>query len=213
MTPVNILIVEDLVLTRIGLRTALNNSSLNCSILAEVGTVKEAKNILKQHNDIHLVLLDLMLPDGNGIEIVRYLKLRRPDIKILVISADNNRDTILNLVKLGIAGFISKFEDLPTIEVAIYSVCNNIEYFGKDISEIIHAVSVSKTTQEDLFTKRELEIMHLCAKGYNVKRIADELNISPRTVDAHKNNIFKKMGFNSTGELVHYMLENGIIRG
>lgn len=204
-------IVEDLVLTRIGIKTALKNSSLNCEIVTEVGSVKEAKSALKQ-KDIDVVLLDLILPDGNGIEIARFLKKRHPETKILVISAETKREHILELVRLGINGFISKFEDLPIIETAIYSVCNGIEYFGKDICEVIHAVSMSKAPKDSLFTAREMEIMHQCAKGYTVKKIAELLCISPRTVDAHKNNIFKKMGFNNTGELVNYMYEQGIIR-
>ena len=205
-------IVEDLILTRIGIKTALKNNSLDCEVVAEVGSVKEAKSVLKQQHDIDVVLLDLILPDGNGIEIARFLKKRYPDIKILVISADTERETRLALIKLGVNGFISKFEDLPIIETAIYSVCNGIDYFGKDICEVIHAVSMSKAPKDNLFTARELEIMQLCAKGYTVKKIADLLCISPRTVDAHKNNIFKKMGFKNTGELVNYMYEQGIIR-
>lgn len=205
-------IVEDLVLTRIGIKTALKKSSLDCEVIAEVGSVKEAKTVLKQQHDIDVVLLDLILPDGNGIEIARFIKKRYPEIKILVISADTERENILALIKLGINGFISKFEDLPVIETAIYSVCNGIDYFGKDICEVIHAVSMSKAPKDNMFTARELEIMQLCAKGHTVKKIADLLCISPRTVDAHKNNIFRKMGFKNTGELVNYMYEQGIIR-
>jgi DNA-binding NarL/FixJ family response regulator len=205
-------IVEDLVLTRIGIKTALKKNSLDCEVVAEVGSVKEAKTVLKQQHDIDVVLLDLILPDGNGIEIARFIKKRYPEIKILVISADTERENILALIKLGINGFISKFEDLPIIETAIYSVCNGIDYFGKDICEVIHAVSMSKAPKDNMFTARELEIMQLCAKGHTVKKIADLLCISPRTVDAHKNNIFRKMGFKNTGELVNYMYEQGIIR-
>lgn len=212
MSCLNIMIIEDLVLTRMGIRTALNNSGLDCKIVAEASTIAEAKDILKNQPDIHLVLLDLMLPDGNGSEIVRHIKDNNISCKILIISADTNKQNILNLIDLGIDGFISKFTDTDTLEAAITSVSNGIEFFGKDISEIIHAVSMSKAPQNDIFTAREMEIMRLCAKGYPVKRIADELSISSRTVETHKNNIFKKLGFSSTGELMNYAFENGIIK-
>jgi len=65
-------IVEDLALTRIGIKTALKKNSLDCEVVAEVGSVKEAKTVLKQQHDIDVVLLDLILPDGNGIEIARF---------------------------------------------------------------------------------------------------------------------------------------------
>ena len=209
---IHILIVEDLTLTRMGIRTALNNSQLNCQIVAEAGTLREAKQQLAQNPDIQLVLLDLLLPDGNGAELVPLIKAGIPDCKILVISAETEKSNIIRLIDQGIQGFISKFSDEHTLEAAIHSVCDGIEFFGQDITEIIHAVSISKDPDLGNFTSRELEIMRLCAKGHNVKRIAEELCISTRTVETHKNNIFKKLGFNSTVELVNYVFENGIVR-
>ena len=209
---INIMIVEDLTLTRMGIRTALRNSQLDCKIVAETGSMSEALEMLKQHNDIHLLLLDLMLPDGNGAEIVQFLKAQDSPCHILVISAETNQDVIIQLVEMGIDGFVSKFTDEQTLETAIHSVCDGIEFFGQDITEIIHAVSVSKAPDNEVFTSRELDIIRLCAKGYNVKRIAEELFISKRTVETHKNNIFKKLGFNSTSELINYVFENGIVR-
>lgn len=207
----NILLVEDHILTRMGTIMALNNSNSNCKVIAEAGSVKEAKDALKDRQDIDLVLLDLRLPDGNGSEVVQLIRARNMDTKVLVISADTDRSNIHQLMELGISGFISKFADIPTLVSAIDSVCNGIEYFGKDISEIIHAVTTAKSPNENEFTARELEIMHLCAKGHAVKQIASELNISTRTVENHKNNIFKKLGFNSTSELINYAFEHGIM--
>ena len=173
--------------------------------------MQEAKQQIKRQPDIDVVLLDLMLPDGNGADVVQLLRNRGDDTPVLVISADNNKETILRLVELGINGFISKYADIPTLVNAILSVHNGLEYFGKDISEIIHAVSTAKAPAEELFTDRELDIVRLCAKGKSVKQIAATLNISARTVETHKNNIFKKLGFNSTGELISWVFEHGIV--
>jgi DNA-binding NarL/FixJ family response regulator len=211
MDKINILLVEDQVLTRMGMTMALNRNS-ECRIVAEAGSVQEAKQQLKQIQALDLVLLDLMLPDGNGIEVVRFLKQRGSEIKVLVISADNNQETILQLVELGIDGFISKYADISTLTTAIHSVCNGIEYFGKDIAEIIQAVSTAKGPAEEVFTGRELDIVLLCAKGMSVKQIAETLSISTRTVETHKNNIFKKLGFNSTSELIRWVFDHGVVR-
>ena len=212
MSTIKILIVEDHVLTRMGTKAALNSSSKNCQIVAEAGSVKEAKDYLKSLPNIDLILLDLILPDGNGIEVVQFLRSRNMNNKVLIISADTDKNNILQLIQLGINGFISKFADISTLEYAIESIFNGNDYFGKDISEIIHAVTIAKSPEEDLFTGRELEIIRLCAQGLSVKMIADELNISTRTVENHKNNIFKKMGFNSTGELIYFAFEKGIVQ-
>ena len=211
MDEIKILLIEDQILTRMGITMALNGQD-GCRIVAEASTVQEAKLQLKQNTEIDVVLLDLMLPDGNGAEVVQFLRNRGSDIPVLVISADNNKETILQLVEAGISGFISKYADIPTLQAAILSVHNGIEYFGNDISAIIHAVSTAKVPQEDIFTERETDIIRLCAKGMSVKQIAEKLNISTRTVEAHKNNIFKKLGFNSTGELISWVFEHGIVQ-
>lgn len=211
MDKINILLVEDQILTRMGMTMALNRNS-KCRIVAEASSVHEAKQQLKQNQNFDLILLDLMLPDGNGIEVVRFLKQRGSDIKVLVISADNNQETILQLVELGINGFISKYADIPTLATAIHSVYNGIEYFGKDIAEIIQAVSTAKGPAEEVFTGRELDIVRLCAKGLSVKQISEDLCISTRTVETHKNNIFKKLGFNSTSELIRWVFDHGVVR-
>ena len=210
MNDIKILLIEDQLLTRMGITMALNGQG-GCRIVAEAATVQEAKQQIKRQPDIDVVLLDLMLPDGNGADVVQLLRNRGDDTPVLVISADNNKETILRLVELGINGFISKYADIPTLVNAILSVHNGLEYFGKDISEIIHAVSTAKAPAEELFTDRELDIVRLCAKGKSVKQIAATLNISARTVETHKNNIFKKLGFNSTGELISWVFEHGIV--
>ena len=211
MSWINVLLVEDQILTRMGISLALNNSSSHCRIVAEAGSVSEAKELLKQLENVDLVLLDLMLPDGNGIEIVQFLRSRGADTKVLVISADTTRENLLQLIDLGIGGFISKFADISTLDAAITSVYSGIEYYGKDIAEILHAVTTAKAQALDAFTSRELDIMRYCAKGMSVKQISEELNISTRTVENHKNNIFKKLGFNSTAELINYVFEHGIV--
>ena len=211
MSCINVLLVEDQTLTRMGISLALNSGSSNCRIVAEAGSVHEAKELLKQMEKVDIVLLDLMLPDGNGTEIVQFLRSRGADTKVLVISADTTRENILQLIDLGIGGFISKFADISTLEAAITSVYSGIEYYGKDITEILHAVSTAKAQALDIFTSRELDIMRYCAKGLSVKQISEELNISTRTVENHKNNIFKKLGFNSTAELINYVFEHGIV--
>lgn len=211
MSCINVLLVEDQTLTRMGISLALNSGSSNCRIVAEAGSVHEAKELLKQLEKVDIVLLDLMLPDGNGTEIVQFLRSRGADTKVLVISADTTRENILQLIDLGIGGFISKFADISTLEAAITSVYSGIEYYGKDITEILHAVSTAKAQALDIFTSRELDIMRYCAKGLSVKQISEELNISTRTVENHKNNIFKKLGFNSTAELINYVFEHRIV--
>lgn len=213
MSTTNILLVEDNILIRMGTLMAINSSGEDYKVVAEAGSVSEAKEKIKMHQNINFVLLDLMLPDGYGLEVVNFIKESHPDIKILVLSSDNNKNNILQLLEAGIDGFISKFVDVPTLISAIESVSNGLEYYGKDISEIISTLATAKSSPKSPFTSREEEIIHLCAKGLIAKQIAEELHISSRTVENHKNNIFKKLGFSTTNELIRFAYEHGIIKG
>lgn len=209
---IKILLVEDQVLMRMGLRMALSYEGTDCQIVAEAGSVKEAIEKLEQNLSVDVVLLDVLLPDGLGIDVMQYIRNSGKDVKVLVVSSDTTQEHIMQLIEMGVDGFISKGSEVPVLMDAIRSVMLGHEYFGQDIQSIIQNVMSSKMLDEKIFTNRELEIVQLCVKGYSVKMIAEELNVSTRTVESHKNNIFKKLGFNSTGEMVSYVLKNGIVK-
>lgn len=208
----NILLVEDHQLTRIGVKMVLNGAQGDFHVVAEADTVQKAKDIITSTLPLDIILLDIVLPDGMGMEVSQFAKLRRPETKILVISMETDSEIVKKMLNAGADGFISKYSDPTTLVKAICSVTEGISYWGRDIAQIINAVKVSKKCEDKIFTGRELDIVRLCAQGYSVKQISTELNISIRTVETHKNNIFKKMGFGSTIELVHYAFENGIVK-
>lgn len=208
----NILLVEDHQLTRIGVKMVLSGAQGDFHVVAEADTVQKAKDIVSSTLPLDIILLDIVLPDGMGTGVAQFAKLRRPETKILVISMETDSEIVQKMLKAGADGFISKYSDPETLVEAISSVVEGISYLGRDIAQIINAVKVSKKCEDKIFTGRELDIVRLCAQGYSVKQISTELNISIRTVETHKNNIFKKMGFSSTVELVHYAFENGIVK-
>jgi len=211
---IHVIVVDDHALFRLGAKSALNDKYFGISVVGEAESGTELFGILKTtHADI--VLLDISLPDMSGIEIARRLRDEYPLIKILVISIDNTVSAVQALMNVGINGFISKrhgsADELPE---AIHTIMDGFEYYGKDISRIIYDIYVSKEAEAGIiteFTKREKEIIALCRNGLMSKEIASHLKISPRTVDTHKNNIFKKIGINNSIEMVQYALKHGII--
>lgn len=209
-----VIIVDDHTLFRLGVKGALAKNSANIKIVGEADCGEALFQLLDAiHPDI--ILLDLHLPDMSEIEIITRLRREYSDIKILVISAENTADTIEPLLEIGIDGFISKQQSTATeLPEAITTIMNGMEYFGKDIAAIIYKVYISKKKTAKItseFTEREQEIINLCHCGLQSKEIADRLHISPRTVETHKNNIFKKLGINNTMEMVRYAMEHGII--
>lgn len=210
----NIILVDDHSLFRLGIKSALDNKYSDICIAGEAADGETLFDLL-QTTTADMVLLDIFLPDMSGVEIARRLRQEYPQIKILVISIENTTDMIQVLLEIGIDGFISKQQGTgEELADAIRTIMGGMEYFGKDIASMIYNIYVSKRKSTGImieFTEREREIINLCRDGLQSKEIADRLCISPRTVDTHKNNIFKKLGINSTLEMVRYALQHGII--
>lgn len=209
------IIVDDHELFRLGVKNAIKDNYPDINIVAEAETGAEFFAWLKVKQP-DIVLLDIMLPDTTGIEIACRLKKEYPSIKILAISAENEPGIVQQMVEIGIEGFITKRTGgVTTLVHAICSIMSGFEFFGKDISEILHWVYVAERKKLEVtkeFTPQEKQIIELCHARLQAKEIAKKLGISPRTVEVHKNNIFKKLGINNTYEMVQYALKNGIIR-
>ena len=212
---INAVLVDDHALFRLGIKSAITSDYDDICIVGEADCGSALFRLLEIVTP-DIILLDIILPDTTGIEIARRLRKEKPGIKILAISSENTTDVVQAMINIGIEGFISKRQGSPgNIAEAIRSIMDGYEYFGSDISSIIYKIYVSKKKTADVtpeFTEREKEIIILCRNGLLSKEIAARLNISPRTVDNHKANIFKKLGINNTLEMVQYATKNGIIR-
>ena len=212
---INVIIVDDHELFRLGVKTAIENRHSDLRIVGEAETGDELFALLAEVA-ADIVLLDIALPDISGIDIARRLKNERPEIKILAISSENATAVVQAMLDVGIEGFISKRHGgVDTFAEAIRSIMKGIDYYGTDISEIIYCIYVAKKKTAEVsseFTKQETRIIELCREGLPGKLIADRLGISISTVNNHKNNIFRKLGISNTMEMVQYAVKNGIIQ-
>lgn len=209
---INIIITDDHPLMRIGIKSMLTLDHPEMNVIGEAESGATLLELLKTlHPDI--ILLDILMPGMSGVEIVKILKKNYPDIKILMISSYTENNTLLDLVELGIDGFISKGQPAAELDLAVHDIVRGNSYFGADISKMIREVTMNKRHEMKGidFTDKELAIIRLCCQGLISKEIADRLGISPRTVEGHKATIFKKIGFNTTLELVCYAIKNNII--
>jgi len=210
---IKIVIVDDHKLFRLTLRMAIAEC-YGFSILGDVDSGEALFALLKKYS-CDLVLLDINMPEMNGIEIAGRLRREYPNIKILIISCEDDTNTVRSLMELGIKGFVSKQAGgVDEIINAMNTIMDGFEYYGNDISSIIYQIYVAKknnivVTPE--FTIREKEIIELCGKGLLAKEIAEQLNISVSTVQNHKFNIFRKLNINNTVEMVQYALKHKII--
>lgn len=205
---IRILLVEDHPLYRVGLRMALSYSGLDCILEAEADNVSTAIDYLRQHpNDVDLILLDYFLPDGTGIDVLKAAKQLLPDIKVLLVSGEDNNPALEAMIHAGLNGFISKDVTPQGLATVIKSIFFGKDFFGSKDDKLVYDSSL----KNDSLTQRELDIIRLCALGKTSKEIADELFISARTVESHKDRIFNKLGCNSTTEMVNYAFLNGLV--
>ncbi|MCL2074663.1 MAG: response regulator transcription factor [Marinilabiliaceae bacterium] len=214
MDKIKIIVVDDHEMIRCGIRYAIENRHPDIIIVGEAKSGAEFFS-LNSLETADLTLLDIALPDINGIKIAQQIKKQYPNMKILAFSATENENDIKEMINTGVDGFISK-ENATTdiLTEAIRSIMHGFNYFGKDISDIISRIYVAKKKSTNVtseFSEQEKKVIELCIEGLSAKMIADRINISTRTVDWHKSNIFRKLGINSTIEMVNYCLKNGII--
>lgn len=205
---IRILLVEDHPLYRVGLHMALSYSGLACVLKSEAENVAQALDFLQHHSDeVDLILLDYFLPDGTGMDVLKVAKQRFPRIKVLLVSGEDNNPELDAMIHEGLNGFVSKDVTPQGLATVITSVFAGKDYFGHDSEEL----SSEGLQKNESLTQRELDIIRLCALGKTSKEIADELFISARTVESHKNKIFNKLGCDSTTEMVNYAFLNGLV--
>lgn len=212
-----ILIIDDHPLFREGLKTIIERES-RYDVVGEAGTVREGLQMAESLKP-DLVLMDLSLPDGSGIELTHDIRSLLPDTRILMVSMHSKIDYIAESFQAGATGYVVKESASERLLQGIDSVANG-EYFLD--SSVSHAVvenlmkfplKAAKITDTDYgtLTPREQEVMRLLAEGLSSKVVADKLFISPKTVENHRANIMNKLGLHSTLELVRYAAKIGLI--
>lgn len=207
----NIALLDDHQFVRIGVATTLRNTKHTITI--SVATADELFNALLQGSPCDILLLDILLPGMNGIEVAKRMRSEYPKIKIIVLSVDSREYTLIQLLQIGIDGFVSKRGTQDEVVRAIDYVEKGVPFYGRDIAILIRDISDAKLNKQNTaaLTKRELEIIQACCDGLLGKEIAEKLNISLRAVNSHKTNIFNKLGISSSVELVRFAIEHGII--
>ena len=207
----NIALLDDHDLIRLGLHSILSNTTHRVSI--DVANADALFEKLMSGTPCDLILLDILLSGTNGVEVAQRLRAEYPNIKIIVVSMEAKEYTIIQLMQIGIDGFISKNGPMEEVVDAIDSVEEGVPYYGRDLAVLVRDIVDARLDKKSsaLLTKRELEIVEACCSGLSGQEVADKYHISLRAVNSHKTNIFKKLGLSSSVEMVRFALEHGII--
>lgn len=217
MSLIRVLIVDDHEIVRTGITVTLR-SNPDINIVGEAANTKEMLNLL-QTVPVDVLILDVVMPDQTGIEVMPEIRKKFPMIKVIIFSGLNDEETIAMALRTGANGFLTKESLQDELESAILSVADGDDYISKSLPSG-KLISILKKIEENTaspqntnldFSVRQIQILKLLAQGLTVKNIADELNISQRTVETHKNRMLKKFGFHSLIELIVFVVKNKII--
>ena len=208
---IRILIVEDQPVCRLGIRMTLQGSGVKYRILEEAENVMQALDFLENNGkDVDLILLDYMLPDGTGMDVVGAAKRLCPETKIVILSGEAGGAIVKQLMDAGVNGFMSKSVTPEEIAVVLRSVMQGNDYKGEGFVRMEDDLKTDYETMQSL-TRREMELVTLCASGLNAKQIAEEMNVTPHSVENMKSVVFSKVGVKSTNELILYAFRVGLI--
>ena len=201
-----ILIVDDHAVVRSGLRHFLAGSS-HCSAVEEASNGTEALAlVLAARWD--LILLDLWLPDMNGLEVLKRIKHEQPALPVLIFSMHVEDDYAVAALEAGAAGFLPK--DSPPEEIldAVRRACGGNRYLSPRLAEKLLTGSAirAKKLPHDTLSTRETEVMRLLSQGVSLTQIGERLHLSPKTISTYRTRILEKLNVDSNAELTRYVL-------
>ena len=208
---IRILIVEDQPICRLGIKMSLNQADVPCVVEGEVEDVSHAVAFLEQRSrDIDLILLDYVLPDGTGKDVIEAAKEICPQVKIVILSGEAGGAIVKQLMDSGISGFMSKNVKPEELSQVLASVMQGRNYIAENKMLLQDDVKADFETLKTL-TRREMELISHCATGLTTKQIAEEMNIAPHSVENMKSVLFGKLAVRSTSELILYAFRVGLV--
>jgi DNA-binding NarL/FixJ family response regulator len=208
--PLNILLVDDHDMVRAGFRRLLSDYP-EFVIAAEARSVAEAKAHLQQ-SQFDVVLLDLFLPDGSGVDVLKSLATREPAIPVLVLSGFSEDQYGVNMLKAGAAGFLSKTCPADQLIEAIQTVASGERYASPELNGRLAKNTKDPVPSHQQLSQREFQIFCGLAAGKTVTEIGENLYISVKTVSTYRSRLLEKMGLKTNSELTYYAVKNGLIQ-
>jgi DNA-binding NarL/FixJ family response regulator len=212
--PTRILIADDHQIVRQGLRILLEHEpDLNVVAEAEDGraTVRMVRNIQPD-----VVIMDVAMPDLNGIEATRQIVAEFPRIKIIALSMYSDRRFVVNMLKAGASGYLLKDCAFEELAKAIRAVLGNKTFLSPGVSDILVRDFVqgynpkNETTVYSVLTPREREVMQLMSEGRSTNQIAGHLHVSIKTIETHRQQIMHKLNISSVAQLTKYAIREGL---
>lgn len=210
---IRLILIDDHKLILDGI-SALLESESEIMVVGEFQDARRAIDYLDK-NAVDLILTDLDMPQMNGEEVVEFCKAKFPSTKIIVLSMHNEKSVIKHLIQLGADGYLVKSAGKEEILKAIRNVHTGSKFFSDEVMQsLIQEDKIAAPTNDPalkILSEREIEVIKHIANGMSSKEIGDQLFISPRTVETHRNNICKKLDIQGVAGIIRFAFQHQLV--
>lgn len=209
---ITVMIVDDHELVRMGIRRLLSDVP-GIEVVAEAGTGEEAINLVAKAKP-SVILMDVNMPGMGGLEATRRLKRIAPDSKVLVVTAYGDEPYPSRVLQAGAMGYMTKGAGIDEIVQAIRSVSMGKRYISPEVAQSLALKHLSNEGASPLegLSEREMQVMIMISSGQEVSDVADQLCLSPKTVNSYRYRIFEKLNIHNDVELSHLAIRYGLVQ-
>ena len=209
---IRIILADDHAIVRHGLNRSFQQEE-DFEIIAQAEDGRTSVELARELSP-DVIVMDIGMPDLNGIEATRQITKESPQVKVIALSMHSGRKYVTEMFKAGASGYLLKNCDFEELVDAVRIVVGGKTYISPSISDVVVQNYVNGSVEEDsafsVLTKREREVLQLLAEGKTTKQTALCLYISPKTVEAHRLNIMSKLDMDSIAELTKYAIQEGL---
>jgi len=208
-----VLLVDDHTILREGLRMVLD-AQPQIKVIGEADDGRQAVELAERlHPDV--IVMDIAMPNLNGLEATRQIKRRWPDIRVVILTMHENQQYLVQIVKAGATGAVLKRSAGQELLTAVRAAAHGQSYFSPSIASMMledYRVRLGQGIDDpEVLTEREREVLQLIAEGKSNQDIADHLIVSIKTVQTHRAHIMEKLGMHDRTELVKYAIRTGMV--
>lgn len=210
---IRVLLADNHTLVRAGLRALLQNIE-GIQVVAEAGDGREALHLIAVHQP-DLVLMDIAMPEMNGLEATAHVVKEFPQVRVIILSMHANEEYVLQALRTGAMGYVLKDAGIGELELAVRAIASGETYLSPAVSKHVVADYVRRVGSEssslEQLTSRQREILQLIAEGRTTKEIADLLYLSVKTVETHRMQLMKRLDIHDVAGLVRYAIRMGLV--